>query len=61
VIVFELGEVLMRRSLEFGVFSIIVRLAFTLAMIWGISAMYRAKEMASNRQTPETAAAPDAG
>ncbi|HEX8108506.1 MAG TPA: hypothetical protein VF516_12320 [Kofleriaceae bacterium] len=41
------------------IFSILLRLAFTLALIGGISAAYRAEEMARNRQTPETAAAPD--
>lgn len=45
----------------FAVFPIIMRLAFTLALIGGISAAYRAEEMARNRQAPETAAAPDGG
>jgi len=60
--VLPLGVVLMSpsRGVEFpGVFWIILELGFTLALIGGISAAYRAEEMASNRQTPETAADPD--
>lgn len=43
-----------------GIFPILLRLAFTLALIGGISAAYRAEEMARNRQMAETAT-PDAG
>jgi hypothetical protein len=44
-----------------GIFGILLRLAFTLALIGGISAAYRAEEMERNRQTPETPEAPDEG
>jgi hypothetical protein len=42
-----------------SIFSTVLRLAFTLALIGGISAANRAEEMTRNRQTPETAEAPD--
>jgi len=44
-----------------GVFPIILRLGFTLALIGGISAAHRAEEMERNRQTSETPAVPDGG
>lgn len=42
-----------------GIFPFIVRLAFTLALIGGISAAYRAEELARSQQTPEIPAVPD--
>ena len=60
--VLELGGVLLGPSVEFpGMFSILLRLAFTLALIGGISAAYRAEDMARNQQTPEPADGPDEG
>jgi peptidoglycan/LPS O-acetylase OafA/YrhL len=44
-----------------GIFGILLRLAFTLALIGGISAAYRAEELERNRQTPETLEVPDGG
>lgn len=44
-----------------GIFGILLRLAFTLALVGGISAASRAEEMERNRQTPETPEAPDGG
>jgi hypothetical protein len=59
--VLQLGLIVMSPlEASLGVFPIILRLAFTLALIGGISAT-RAEEMARNRQTPETAEAPDGG
>jgi hypothetical protein len=56
----QLAVVVMSPAEAFpGVFAIILRLAFTLALIGGISAAYRAEEMARNRQMPETEAAPE--
>ena len=56
----QLGVVLLSPSVEFpGVFGILMQLAFTLALIGGISAAYRADELARNREAPETATDPD--
>jgi hypothetical protein len=57
----QLGVIVMNPIESLGVFPIILWLAFTLALIGGISAAYRAEAMARNRQTPETAAAADGG
>jgi hypothetical protein len=43
----------------FSLSSIVFRLAFTLALIGGISAADRAEEMERNRQVSDTPAAPD--
>ena len=43
----------------FSLFAIVFRLAFTLALIGGISAAARAEEMDRNRQTSDAQAAPD--
>jgi len=57
--VLQIGMIVMSPlEAALGVFPMILRLAFTLALIGGISAANRAEEMARNRQTPETAAAP---
>lgn len=58
--VIELGAIVMNPiEAVSGVFANILRLGFTLALIGGIAAAYRAEEIARNRQTPETQAVPD--
>ena len=58
----QLGVVLMSPSVEFpGVFGILLQLGFTLALIGGISAAYRADELARNREAADAAATPDDG
>jgi hypothetical protein len=59
--VLQLGVIVMNPIESLGVFPIILKLAFTLALIGGISAAYRAEEMARNRQTPQTAADANGG
>jgi hypothetical protein len=56
--VLQIGVIVMSPiEASLSVFPIILRLAFTLALIGGISAASRAEEMVRNRE--ETAAAPD--
>jgi hypothetical protein len=60
--VLQLGVIVLSPlEASLGIFPIILRLAFTLALIGGISAAYRAEEMARERQAREAAATPDGG